>query len=84
MPAVGGDAATLETLYARYWTDLVKYINGMISDLHQAEEIAQETMLRVAPCREAHARARLGVGVAEPGRPQRHGRPHPARTRPTG
>jgi RNA polymerase sigma-70 factor (ECF subfamily) len=43
----GGDAtAILNMLYARYWTDLVRYVNGMLSDLHQAEEIAQETMLR--------------------------------------
>jgi RNA polymerase sigma-70 factor (ECF subfamily) len=46
-PEVAGGAATgLDQLYAQYWTDLVKYINGMLSDPHQAEEIAQETMLR--------------------------------------
>ena len=38
--------AVLDDLYARYWTDLVRYVNGMLLDLHQAEEIAQETMLR--------------------------------------
>jgi RNA polymerase sigma-70 factor (ECF subfamily) len=42
-----GDAtAMLTLLYQRHWSDLVQYVNGMLSDLHQAEEIAQETMLR--------------------------------------
>ena len=36
----------LERLYARYWSDLVSYVNGMLSDPHEAEEIVQETMLR--------------------------------------
>jgi len=47
-PAPAGEdaAAVLDGLYARYWTDLVAYLNGMLSDRHQAEEIAQETMLR--------------------------------------
>jgi RNA polymerase sigma-70 factor (ECF subfamily) len=38
--------AILPDLYARYWADLVRYVNGMVSDRHEAEEIAQETMLR--------------------------------------
>ncbi len=33
-------------LYAQCWSDLVSYVNGMLSDRHQAEEIVQETMLR--------------------------------------
>jgi RNA polymerase sigma-70 factor (ECF subfamily) len=33
-------------LYVQYWSDLVSYVNGMLSDRHQAEEIVQETMLR--------------------------------------
>jgi RNA polymerase sigma-70 factor, ECF subfamily len=42
-----GDAtATLTVLYERHWSDLVQYVNGMLSDVHQAEEIVQETMLR--------------------------------------
>jgi RNA polymerase sigma-70 factor, ECF subfamily len=42
----GEPTATLNLLYQRYWSDLVQYVNGMLSDAHQAEEIAQETMLR--------------------------------------
>jgi len=45
-PGKGEAAAVLDDLYNRYWTDLVKYINRMLSDPHQAEEIAQESMLR--------------------------------------
>ncbi len=47
-PTPAGDqaAAVLHPLYARHWTDLVSYVNRMLKDLHQAEEIAQETMLR--------------------------------------
>jgi RNA polymerase sigma-70 factor, ECF subfamily len=44
-PAVGAADAVLESLYTRYWADLVSYVNGMLSDRHQAEEIVQETML---------------------------------------
>ncbi len=44
--AVTARDAALNNLYAQYWKDLVKYVNGMLYDLHQAEEIAQETMLR--------------------------------------
>ena len=43
----GSDAdAFTDDLYARYWTNLVGYVNRMLRDPHQAEEIAQETMLR--------------------------------------
>ena len=45
-PAGGDAAVVLDNLYARYWNDLVAYLNSMLSDRHQAEEIAQETMLR--------------------------------------
>jgi RNA polymerase sigma factor (sigma-70 family) len=38
--------AFADDLYARYWTGLVRYVNSMLRDPHQAEEIAQETMLR--------------------------------------
>jgi RNA polymerase sigma-70 factor (ECF subfamily) len=45
-PAGCGADAFLDDLYARHWTNLVGYVNRMLRDLHQAEEIAQETMLR--------------------------------------
>jgi len=45
-PAASGAEAFTDDLYARYWTNLVGYLNSMLRDLHQAEEIAQETMLR--------------------------------------
>jgi RNA polymerase sigma-70 factor, ECF subfamily len=42
-----GDAtAMLTVLYDLHWSGLVQYVNRMLSDVHQAEEIAQETMLR--------------------------------------
>jgi RNA polymerase sigma-70 factor (ECF subfamily) len=41
----GADPFT-EDLYARYWTNLVGYVNRILRDPHQAEEIVQETMLR--------------------------------------
>jgi RNA polymerase sigma-70 factor (ECF subfamily) len=41
----GADPFT-EDLYARYWTNLVGYVSGILRDRHQAEEIAQEAMLR--------------------------------------
>ncbi len=42
----GDGTANLTMLYERHWSDLVRYVNGTLSDVHQAEEIAQETMLR--------------------------------------
>jgi len=42
----GDGTANLIMLYERHWSDLVRYVNGTLSDVHQAEEIAQETMLR--------------------------------------
>src|SRR6266550_9208874 len=45
-PAGGGAGAFVDDLYARYWTRLVRYVSRMLRDPHQAEEIAQETMLR--------------------------------------
>ncbi len=45
-PAGRGADAFAEDLYVRYWTNLVSYVNSMLRDPHQAEEIAQETMLR--------------------------------------
>jgi len=38
-----GDAtAKLTMLYERHWSDLVRHVNRTLSDVHQAEEIAQE------------------------------------------
>jgi RNA polymerase sigma-70 factor, ECF subfamily len=45
-PAECGAGAFTDDLYARYWTSLVGYVNRTLRDRHQAEEIAQETMLR--------------------------------------
>ncbi len=45
-PASCDADAVLDKLYALYWSDLVSYVNGMLADPHQAEEIVQETMLR--------------------------------------
>jgi len=45
-PAGCGADAFTDDLYARYWTNLVGYVNRMVRDPHQAEEIVQETMLR--------------------------------------
>jgi RNA polymerase sigma-70 factor, ECF subfamily len=45
-PAGGDAAAVLDQLYAQHWANLVNYVNRRLNDLHQSEEIAQETMLR--------------------------------------
>ncbi len=42
----GDSTAMLTLLYERHWSDLIQYVNRKLSDRHQAEEIAQETMLR--------------------------------------
>ncbi len=45
-PARWDAEAFTDDLYARYWTSLVGYVTRILWDPHQAEEIAQETMLR--------------------------------------
>lgn len=42
-----GDMSAFELLVRRYQDALVNYINFMINDYHQAEDLAQETFLRV-------------------------------------
>ena len=48
MRAIAGSDgdAVLADLYDRYWADLVTYVNRMLNDPQQAEDVAQETMLR--------------------------------------
>ena len=45
IPAEGPDAV-LRRLYAEHWTPLVSYATRLIRDRQQAEDVAQETMLR--------------------------------------
>jgi RNA polymerase sigma-70 factor (ECF subfamily) len=47
MPAgTAGGPDALRSLYAEHWVPLVDYVTRLIRDRHQAEDIAQETMLR--------------------------------------
>ncbi|MCA8926273.1 MAG: RNA polymerase sigma factor [Planctomycetes bacterium] len=42
-----GDNAALEALVARNWAGVVRFARGKVNDVHRAEDIAQETFLRL-------------------------------------
>lgn len=42
-----GDPAALDTVLVRYWAPLVSYAKRLLSDEDAAEDVVQETMLRV-------------------------------------
>ena len=86
MLALGrGDDAAFEILFTRWGGRLVGYLRRMVSDVATAEELAQETFLRVYRAREGYAAAsrfstwlyRIATNLAlnELRRPRRR-RPH--------
>jgi len=46
LAAVSDPDAVIRSLYAEHWAPLVNYVNRLVSDRHQAEDIVQETMVR--------------------------------------
>ena len=51
-----GDNAALEELVARNWAGVVRFAQGRVRDTHRAEDIAQETFLRLTRARERFER----------------------------
>jgi len=45
-PAASDPDAVIRSLYAEHWAPLVNYVNRLVADRHQAEDIVQETMVR--------------------------------------
>lgn len=51
-----GDNAALEELIARNWVGVVRFAQGRVRDSHRAEDIAQETFLRLTRARDRYER----------------------------